>query len=305
MPVVLTEDILLPGETHVISAHWDEEVAVLAALPGADGRVVVLPRAVHHSDVRPAIGVLAVADAVGSDDFGQVQRARVFGLRRVEVRSLSRHGALLVAEVGEVDEGDAVEADMGRLLRLARRVARSESLGSRPRLSAELGDKSLSQLADAVALEVGASDEARLTLLRATNWVDRLPVLEQLAKPRRTRLRSPRARRPRSSEAADEQLPPEIRRAVENCPDEPGGTTEAPGRVAARVLRELVWEAPPALPVDLARARRLLDDSHSGLEEAKRAILDHLVVLEWQRQRGIPPSAGPALCLVGPPGTGK
>ena len=71
------------------------------------------------------------------------------------------------------------------------------------------------------------------------------------------------------------------------------------------MLRELVWEAPPAQPVDLARARQLLDDSHSGLEEAKRAILDHLVVLEWQRQRGMPSSAGPALCLVGPPGTGK
>jgi ATP-dependent Lon protease len=305
VPVVLTDDVLLPGETHVITAHWDEEVAVLAAIPGADGRIVLLPRAVHHSDARPEIGVLAVADAVGSDDFAQVQRARLFGLRRVEVRSLSRRGALLVAEVGEIDEGEATEANVGRLLRLARRVARSESLGSSSGLSPELGEKSPSQLADAVAVELGASDEARLTLLMATKWVDRLPVLEQLAKPRRTRLRSPRARRPRSSEAADEHLPPEIRRAVENCLDEPGGATEAPGRVAARVLRELVWEAPQAQPVDLDLARQLLDDSHAGLAEAKRAILDHLVVLEWQRQRGMSPSTGHALCLLGPPGTGK
>ena len=305
LSAVLTDDVFLPGETHVITAHWDEEVAVLAALPGADGRLVVLPRAVHHSDVRPVIGVLAVADAVGSDDFGQVQRARLFGLRRVEVMGLSRRGVLLVAEISEIDEGEAAEADLGRLLRLARRTARSESLGSRSGLCPELGAKSPSQLADAVAAELGASDEARLTLLRATKWVDRLPVLEQLAKPRRTRLRSPRARRPRSSAETDQQLPPEIRRAVEHCLGEPGGATEAPGRVAARVLRELVWEARPAQPVDLARARQLLDDSHAGLAEAKRAILDHLVVLEWQRQRGMPPSAGHALCLVGPPGTGK
>jgi ATP-dependent Lon protease len=305
LSAVLTDGVFLPGETHRLDANWDEEMAALASLSGADGRVVLLPRAVHHSDVRPVIGVLAVADGVDSDGFGQVQRARLFGLRRVEVRSLSRRGALLVAEVGEVDEGEAAEADLGRLLRLARRVARSENLGIRSRLSVGLDEKSPSQLADAVAVELGASDQARLTLLRATNWVDRLPVLEQLAKPRRTRLRSPRARRPRSSEAADEQLPPEIRRAVENCLDEPGGATEAPGRVAARVLRELVWKAPPAQPVDLAQARQLLDDSHAGLAEAKRAILDHLVVLEWQRQRGMPPSAGHALCLVGPPGTGK
>ena len=305
LSAVLTEAILLPGETHVISARWDEEAAVLAGLPGADGRILLLPRAVHHSGTRPAIGVLALADAMGSDDSGQVQRARLFGLRRVEVLTLARRGTLLVAEVGEVDEGDAVEADVGRLLRLARRVVRRETLASRSGLSPELGDQSPSQLADALAVELGANEGARLTLLRATKWADRLPVLERLARPRRTRLVYPRSRRHQSSEAADEQLPPEIRKAVESCLDEPGGTTEAPGRVAARVLRELVWEAPPAQPVDLARARQLLDDSHSGLEEAKRAILDHLVVLEWQRQRGMPSSAGPALCLVGPPGTGK
>ena len=305
MPVVLTDGVFLPGETHRLDANWDEEMAVLAGLSGSDGRIVLLPRAVHHSDARPAIGVLAVADAVGSDDFGQVQRARLFGLRRVEVRSLSRRGALLVAEVGKIDEGEATEANVGRLLRLARRVARSEGLGSRPRLSAELGEKSPSQLTDAVAVDLGASDEARLTLLRATKWVDRLPVLEQLAKPRRTRLRSPRARRPQSSAETDQQLPPEIRKAVENCLEEPGGASEAPGRVAARVLRELVWEAPPAQPVDLDQARQLLDDSHAGLAEAKRAILDHLVVLERQRRRGLPRTGAHALCLVGPPGTGK
>ena len=206
-PVVLVDEAVLPGETHRLDANWDEEMAVLAGLSPADGRIVLLPRAVHHSDARPTIGVLAVADAVGSDDFGQVQRAWLFGLRRVEVRSSSRRGALLVAEIGEIHEGEAAEADLGRLLRLSRRVARRESLRSRSRLSPELGEKSPSQIEDALAVEFGASDEVRLTLLRATNWVDRLPVLERLAKPRRTRLGSPRARRPRSSEAADEQLP--------------------------------------------------------------------------------------------------
>ncbi len=305
LSAVLTDDVVLPGETHRLDASWDEGVAVLAGLSGPGDRIVLLPRAVHHFASGPAIGVLAVADAVGSDGFGQTLRARLFALRRVEVRSASRRGAVLVAEVGEVDEGDASEADLDRLLRLARRAARKEGLGRLPGLSPELGGKSPSQLADAVAVELGASDEARLMLLRTAKWVDRLPILEQLAKPRRTRLRAPRTPRPRSSEAADRQLPPEIRRAVENCLDEPGGAGEAPGRAAARVLRELIWESPPAQPVDLARARRLLDASHAGMADAKRAILNHLVVLEWQRQRGIPPAAGHALCLVGPPGTGK
>jgi hypothetical protein len=305
VPVVLTDDVRLPGETYRLDADWDGEVAVLAGLGGADGRVVLLPRAVHHSGHKPMIGILAVVDAVRSDGPGQIRGARLFGLRRVEIATLSSRKALLVAEVGEVDEGDATDADWGRLLRVARQAARREGIWSPPGLPHPLDDKSPGQLADVVALEIGANDEARLALLRATRWTDRLPVLEQLAKPRRVRLRAPRSRRPRRSAATDQQLPAEVRRALENCLEEPGGATEAPGRMAARVLRELVWEAPPAQPVDLAEARQLLDDSHEGLAEAKRAILDHLVVLEWQRRSGMRRTAEHALCLVGPPGTGK
>ena len=305
VPVVLTDDVRLPGETHRLDADWDGEVAVLAGLGGTDDRVVLLPRAVHHSDHRPMIGILAVVDAVRSDDLGQIRGARLFGVRRVEIGSLSSRGALLVAEVVEVDQGDATDADWGRLLRVARQAARREGIWSPPGLPPDLDDKSPGELADVVAVQLGANHEARLALLRATRWTDRLPLLEQLAKPRRVRLRAPRSRRPRSNATTDQQLPAEVRRAVENCLEEPGGATEAPGRMAARVLRELVWEAPPAQPVDLAEARQLLDDSHEGLAEAKRAILDRLVLLEWQRRRGMPPTAEHVLCLVGPPGTGK
>ena len=83
VPVVLTDDVRLPGETHRLDADWDGEVAVLAGLGGADGRVVLLPRAVHHSDHRPMIGLLAVVDSLRSDGLGQVRGARLFGLRRV------------------------------------------------------------------------------------------------------------------------------------------------------------------------------------------------------------------------------
>ncbi len=178
LSAVLTDDVLLPGETHVISARWDEEASVLAGLPGFGGRVVLLPRAAHHSSTRPAIGILALADAIGSDNSGQVQRARLFGLRRVEVLSLARRGTLLIAEVVEVDEGDATDADWGRLLRVARQAARREGIWSPPGLPPDLDDKSPGQLADVVAVQLGANDEARLALLRATRWIDRLPLLD-------------------------------------------------------------------------------------------------------------------------------
>ncbi len=61
VPVVLTDGVFLPGETHRLDASWDEEMAVLAGLSGPDDRIVLLPRAVHYFASGPATGVLAFA----------------------------------------------------------------------------------------------------------------------------------------------------------------------------------------------------------------------------------------------------
>jgi ATP-dependent Lon protease len=52
--------------------------------------------------------------------------------------------------------------------------------------------------------------------------------------------------------------------------------------------------------LNLAEARRILDEDHEGLEEVKERILEHLAV---EKKAG--PSKAPILCLVGPPGVGK
>jgi len=65
-------------------------------------------------------------------------------------------------------------------------------------------------------------------------------------------------------------------------------------------LAELPWklEEPPA--VDIAQARRVLDEDHFGLEKIKRRILEHLAVRKLN-----PSGKSPILCFVGPPGVGK
>ena len=74
-------------------------------------------------------------------------------------------------------------------------------------------------------------------------------------------------------------------------------------------LAELPWTRSSAERGDLASARQVLDLQHHGLELVKERILEHLAVHLLHRQRsasaggGAPP--GTALCLVGPPGTGK
>jgi ATP-dependent Lon protease len=52
--------------------------------------------------------------------------------------------------------------------------------------------------------------------------------------------------------------------------------------------------------VDIAHARRVLDEDHHGLEDVKDRILDYISVLSL-----VDRVEGPILCLVGPPGVGK
>jgi ATP-dependent Lon protease len=52
--------------------------------------------------------------------------------------------------------------------------------------------------------------------------------------------------------------------------------------------------------IDIAHARRVLDEDHHGLEDVKDRILDYISVLSLVERVD-----GPILCLVGPPGVGK
>lgn len=65
-------------------------------------------------------------------------------------------------------------------------------------------------------------------------------------------------------------------------------------------LVELPWKAPEPVPLDLAEARRILDEDHFGLEKIKQRIVEHLAV-----RRLAPEGKAPILCFVGPPGVGK
>ena len=68
-------------------------------------------------------------------------------------------------------------------------------------------------------------------------------------------------------------------------------------------MTELPWKAAtqgPAGSIDIAEARRVLDEDHYGLEKVKRRILEYLAVRKLN-----PEGKSPILCFVGPPGVGK
>jgi ATP-dependent Lon protease len=63
---------------------------------------------------------------------------------------------------------------------------------------------------------------------------------------------------------------------------------------------ELPWHKRSEEAIDIARARKVLDDDHYDLKEVKERILEQLGVLKMN-----PQAKAPILCFVGPPGTGK
>jgi ATP-dependent Lon protease len=65
-------------------------------------------------------------------------------------------------------------------------------------------------------------------------------------------------------------------------------------------LAELPWEDAAEKEIDIAAARRILDEDHYGLDKIKRRILEHLAVRKLN-----PKGKAPILCFVGPPGVGK
>jgi ATP-dependent Lon protease len=65
-------------------------------------------------------------------------------------------------------------------------------------------------------------------------------------------------------------------------------------------LIELPWAAPTPPPIDIAEARRILDEDHYGLDKIKTRILEYLAV-----RKLAPEGKAPILCFAGPPGVGK
>ena len=65
-------------------------------------------------------------------------------------------------------------------------------------------------------------------------------------------------------------------------------------------LIELPWALPEEKPIDIAQARKILDEDHYGLDKIKRRIIEYLAV-----RKLAPQGKAPILCFVGPPGVGK
>jgi len=104
---------------------------------------------------------------------------------------------------------------------------------------------------------------------------------------------------------ADAKMPPEVEAQakkelgrLERMPEGAGEYSMA--RNYLDWLVELPWSVTTERRIDIAEARRILDEDHYGLAKIKRRILEYLAV-----QKLKPGGKSPILCFVGPPGVGK
>jgi ATP-dependent Lon protease len=101
----------------------------------------------------------------------------------------------------------------------------------------------------------------------------------------------------RLPEEAETQAKRELRR-LQRMPE--GAAEYGMVRSYLEWLTELPWAKEHAGTIDIAEARKVLDDEHYGLDKVKRRILEYLAVRKLN-----PEGKGPILCFVGPPGVGK
>jgi ATP-dependent Lon protease len=97
-------------------------------------------------------------------------------------------------------------------------------------------------------------------------------------------------------EALD-QAKKELKR-LERMPDQ--GAEYSMLRTWIDWMIQLPWSKLDDESIDIARARKVLEEDHYGLEKIKKRILEYLAVRKLN-----PQGRSPILCFVGPPGVGK
>ena len=99
----------------------------------------------------------------------------------------------------------------------------------------------------------------------------------------------------------DKETETKLLKEVTRLSKQPFGSSEAAVlRTYLDIITELPWKRTTRETLDIAKAKRILDADHFGLDKVKDRILEFLAVKQLT-----PDVKGGVICLVGPPGVGK
>jgi ATP-dependent Lon protease len=188
---------------------------------------------------------------------------------------------LAVADAQQVLECDSIADRLTRVHALLEReialLEMQESIASRVRDEMDRGQREylLRQQMRTIQSELGEIDDTEREVAEFRARADQAGLPEDARRELDTQLRRLAAMHPDSAEAS----------VVRTWLD---------------WMTTLPWRKTTADTLDIAAARRILDEDHHDLERVKQRIVEFLAVRQLQ-----PESKGPILCFVGPPGVGK
>src|SRR6476469_3844313 len=339
LPVLPVDDeVVLPGMVVPLETSQPEVGAAIDAarmpsrqVPGmrseAKARVLLVPRLADRG--LAGVGTLAVVEQVGRLPGGQ-PGAVVRGTARVKIGSgTTGPGAALWVEGTVIEETNrGPQAD-----ELAQQYKTLITSMLQQRGAWQVID-AIQQLTDASAIADRAgyssylSTTQKLQLLETADLVERLELVVGWAKDQLAEMEVAEAIRKDVSEGMEKQQKEfllrqqlaAVRKELNELTGGDKGTEEDDyrARVEAANLPEKVHEAAMREvdklertedAYDIAGARQILDEDHTGLDDVKDRIIEYLAVRKRRSDRGLGViggrRSGAVLALVGPPGVGK
>ena len=293
---------VLPRETYRVQLELDGQHAAFEAAIAGSERVVVIPAA----DRNPTGCIGTLAEIVDSRHYADAYSlVEIVGVRRVRVTSMLQRRPFPLVTVRSLRPSNTAVRRDERILALI--AWAQENSYRKLDIHEELEHLSPSDQVDRLTCIIDVGSSMKRSAARQSTLEARLQLLERHRAEEDGKTKYGPLKKAVAVEDPDE---PELPKAVEAAitrEENDGSSFGDRSHTAVRVLRSIRWTPSGATPaIDLKEARRLLDESHAGLDEIKDIVLDHLATIEWRRRQKLPTDGdGLAICLVGPPGTGK
>ena len=343
LPVLALDDaVLLPGMSVTMPLLEEEQIQALES--ARDGRLVVVPRFdgafTPLGVVAQISGQIALPDGTRGVALEALHRAELGPAvpgdpLAVEVRPLPdpeevplEAHALAQEYRAVVEEVAQARGDAGRVAAFLRSITHPGRLADTAGYAPEIDARAKAEILAAVdvvrRLELAVTAQRQRLAEMSLRKRIREDVAEGLEKAQKEAIlrRQMEAIRkeldeddPSSSddwrariEAAG--MPDAARREAERELGRLERQSEGPEAGMIRTYLEwmvsLPWNARSEERLDIAEARRVLDEDHAGLEKVKERILEYLAVRRLRRERDLDDArSGVILSLVGPPGVGK
>jgi ATP-dependent Lon protease len=345
LPILPLDDaVVLPGMSLTLPVTTEEEAAALDAAEG--GHVVLVPRIegrfASFGAVASVEGEITLPGGVRGVALQALHRAELgpaaagAGALRVRVRELpdpddpgprarelAREYRAIVEEVAEI------RGDGGRVATFLRGISHPGRLADTAGYASEIPVARKVELLETVDVverlqKAIAAQRERLADMSLRRRV-REEVTEGLERAQREHIlrRQLEAIRKELGEDPERDSVEEWRRRIDESGMPEAARAECERELArlerqgegpeAGIIRtylewmvSIPWQARSDERLDVAEARRILDEDHAGLEKVKERILEYLAVRKLRVERELgDESAGVILALVGPPGTGK